>query len=76
MMALTASTIRKRFLDSLPPDERAAEVKRAHLAADHHSHPAWQPPNRPRKKLGANQIGISGVSGSYAGYEPPKKPNR
>jgi hypothetical protein len=73
MMALTAGTLRKRFLDSLPPDERAAEVKRAKLAASHHSVVQWSAPNRPRKKLGANQIPICGVSGAYAGYEPPKQ---
>jgi hypothetical protein len=75
-MAPNASTIRRRFLDTLDPEARAAEVTRARKEADHIRVAAWQAPRGPRKKLGASQIPIGGYSGQFAGAEPRKPPIR
>jgi hypothetical protein len=75
-MPPNAATLRRRFLDTLPPDERAAEVTRARKEADHIRVSAWQAPRGPRKKLGASQIGVGMYSGAFAGAEPRKPPIR
>jgi hypothetical protein len=75
-MAPNASTIRRRYLDTLDPEARVAEVTRARKAANHHRLSEWQAPRGPKKKLGANQIGVGMYSGAYAGAEPRKPPIR